>query len=150
MHVADKSHLALGYAAMRLSGYNSNPKELCFKIMNQTMAYLYHHSRIPIMYARKIEVEKPLTLFVNKGKAEIIPPKETENIQTKLPFPVSYSDANLGQDIALQRQSTTSTVHLYNGTIYDWICTKQNSTADCTNGSEVRALHLCVRFIGVF
>ena len=70
--------------------------------MHQTLAYLYRYPYIPIMYARKIEVEKPLTLFVNKGKAEVIPPKETENIQTKLPSPVSYSDANLGRDIALR------------------------------------------------
>ena len=47
----------------------------------------------------------------------------------------------------MQRRSTTSTIHTYNGTIFDWICSKQNMTADCTNGSKIRALHLCVRRI---
>ena len=36
------------------------------------MAYLYHHPQIPIIFARKETIEKPLTLFVNKGKAELV------------------------------------------------------------------------------
>ena len=65
------------------------------------MAYLYHHPHIPIMYARKIEIKKPLTLFVNKGKAEVLPPKETAKPPSQVPSPVSYSDSDLGRDIAL-------------------------------------------------
>ena len=116
------------YSAMRLTGYYLNPCEPCHNILKQTMAYLYHHPHIPIMFARKETIEKPLTLFVNKGEAELVP-------RPKAHSPVAFSDGDLGQDIALQRRSTTSTIHTYNGTIFDWICSKQNMTADCTKGS---------------
>ena len=33
---------------------------------------------------------------------------------------------------------------MHNGTVHDWYCGKQPVTADCTNGSEVRALHSCI------
>ena len=71
LHIADKSRPGLSYVAMRLTGYNSNPRRPCFTILQQTMAYLYHHPHIPIMYSRKQEIEKPLTLFMNKGQAEV-------------------------------------------------------------------------------
>ena len=57
LHIADKSRPDISYAAMRLTGYNSNPRRPCHRILKQTMAYLYHHPHIPIMYSRKEELE---------------------------------------------------------------------------------------------
>ena len=96
---------------MRLSGYNSNPQAPWYKILKQTMAYLYQHPHVPIMYSRKYDVEKPLPLLVNKGKVEVISPK--------VHSPIAYSDGDLAHDITLNCHLTTSTTHIYNGTIFD-------------------------------
>ena len=40
LHVAEKSRPDLAYAAMRLTGYNANPKAPCFQALHQTMCYL--------------------------------------------------------------------------------------------------------------
>ena len=41
LHIADKSRPDMSYAAMRLTGYNSNPREPCFNILKQALAYLF-------------------------------------------------------------------------------------------------------------
>ena len=129
---------------MRLTGYNSNPKAICFEILHQAMCYLYHHPHVRIMYPRK--QQSALDMYVKNGTAEILPSPSSTSSTTSPTFPdnVAYADGDLGRDL-VDRRSVTSTVHLYNGVAHDWYCGKQPVTADCTNGSEVRALHTCIR-----
>ena len=145
LHVAEKSRPDLAYAAMRLTGYNANPKAPCFQALHQTMCYLWHHPHVPIMYPRKDREEEPLSIYTKNGKAEIIQKSsDVSNDSTLENKTSSYSDGDFGRDL-LDQRSTTSTVHLWLNVIFDWYCGKQAMTADCTNGSEIRALHYCIR-----
>ena len=148
LHIAEKSRPDLSYVAMRLTGYNVNPKALCYKVLHQAMCYLYHHPHVPIMYTRNHNSD--LDMYVKNGSAEIIPSSSNPSSASNGPIKndVAYADGDFGRDL-LDRRSVTSTVHMYNGTVHDWYCGKQSITADCTNGSEARALHTCIRKVVV-
>ena len=129
---------------MRLTGYNSNPKAICFEVLHQAMYYLYHHPHIPFMYSRHHQSD--LDMYVRDGSAEFL---DSSSTPSSSPPPIfsdntAYADGDLARDL-VDRRSVTSTVHLYNGVAHDWYCGKQPITADCTNGSEIRALHTCIR-----
>ena len=53
LHIGEKSRQDMPYVAMRLSGYNNYPSLETYKILHQSMCYLYHHPHVPIMFSRK-------------------------------------------------------------------------------------------------
>lgn len=52
-HTSCGSRVDIGYIIMRLSGYNTCPKDPYFKALHQLMQCILHHLHIPIMYPRK-------------------------------------------------------------------------------------------------
>lgn len=139
---------------MRLTGYNANPKRPCFDALYQAMCYLWHHPHVPLMYSHSTTAQSDL--HVKNGSAEFVPPPpgklssspSTPSSPTNTLFETddSYQDGDLGRDL-IDCRSVSSTVLLKNGTAHNWSCHKQTMTADCTNGSELRALHSGVRQI---
>jgi hypothetical protein len=126
------THLDLGYAVMRLSGYLAGPTAAIFEALDDVMRYLYFYRHLPIMYPAKPLSRKSLTTNWARGSAEYLGPEFGTCF-------VNTSDADHARDIR-DRRSTTSTIHLLNGVAVSWLCKKQSVSALHSTGSEIIAL----------
>ena len=137
LHISGESRMDLSYAAMRLSGFNSAPKLICFEILHQTMCYLYHHPHIPLMFSSKTPNMETMTSYFYKGEAEIKDIHSYDGL-------VNSADSDLATDL-VDRRSVSGGIHEFNNTAFAWYSTKQMDTATGSNGSEARSLFKCTK-----
>lgn len=138
MHITQVTRFDINYACMRLSTYMSNPNSPSYDALHQLMTYLLHHKHLPIMYPTKPLKMKPIHCHFRKGHAEY---SRTPIDNTDF---TAYHDADLARDLR-DRKSVNSSIHEMNGVAIDWICKKQHTVAEHSNGSEIRALFNGVR-----
>lgn len=133
MHITQVTRFDISYACMRLSTYMSNPALPTYEALHQLMSYLLHHKHIPIMYPRKPFKTNPIRCHFLKGYAEY-----TNTLLDNVDL-AAYHDGDLARDLR-DRRSVNSSIHEMDGVEIDWMCKKQNTVAEHSNGSEIRAL----------
>ena len=57
---------------MQLSGYNAAPALPCFEALNQSIKYVYHHPRVPVIHTRIKATTPSININDAKGEGEII------------------------------------------------------------------------------
>ena len=114
-HISVWSREDISHSVMRLSGYNAAPTLACWKALDHLMRYLYHKSRVPIMFSRQKVKEPKISVHHAKGDAEIT---DLKNIRDHTGLK-SYTDADLAKDM-VSRRSVISVVHEYNEVAFAW------------------------------
>jgi hypothetical protein len=132
LHVAITTHVDLGYAIMRLSGYLAAPNAAIFQALDHTMRYLYFYCHIPIFYPPWPLSKKALAMHWHKGTAEYLPQEYGVGL-------INSADADHARDIHDCR-SVFSSLHLLNGVVVTWRCKKQAISTLRSTGSEIISL----------
>ena len=135
-HVHCESHFDFLYAVIRWLGFNSAPKMICFELLHHLMCFIYHHCNVPLMFSnKKLSME---TVSSHFRKAEI------KSIHSYKGLVSSSTDFELAQDL-VDHHSVASCIHKFNGTAFDWTCTKHMDCATGSNRAETCTLYKCAK-----
>ena len=133
LHIVDKSRWGMAYLALRLSGYNSSPTTVCYKILYQGMCYLFHHPLVSIMYPKTAPSDiQYLHSYFGKGYEEI-----RKEVDLYMQDMTAWADGDLARGITVRR-STASTIHTW--VAFASQCIKQADIVASANDSDIRSI----------